>query len=274
MYSTKSVIATAALLALCLSSCGDDSVTSPTVKNDIPLSSTLLGQTTYSVDQIIGHYNRPNLAGLIGVETVERSIYFTQSPSGTQSIDGVANYSQATFRNGTGSGISAGNIDVNNGYLKEVSTGVYDQEGPAPLDLYFGTGYNRIQVEGTNTFPGFADSVNFTSAVKMSGITRGQSIDRNKSLTLNWTGSTQDVAEIRIMRDNPGTNPAERAGTSFFVDDNGSFVIPAAVFQGLNAGMAHLEIRRIEPKFISVGGGKEVCVLGISRHVVSVNLTN
>lgn len=231
----------------------------------------------YSREEAVDFYNRSNLCAVFWLTSNSRDDYVTGGggvPTGQ--FNGVDNDAQATFRSYLNQELSVGDIRLNNAILQEYAPGAYYYRSSRSdsLDLLFGGGYNTIQVrENAAGVPPFLDSVQFSPAPKLIGLSRGQSIPKGQPLTLHWNGSGSDSwVEIVLRRADALADTGSILGFEYITDDDGEFTIPAYVMSRVKPTLTHVSIRRAEARYVSLKDGRVVCVLGEPKHTVTVGI--
>lgn len=236
---------------------------------------------------LIENFERPNLMGLVQIDTRHDDRYAFD-------FDGGGTY---THYQGTSFGLSAdianpqrtefvslspASIVINAFQLSQYAIGQYNVPSYTAdennLENYFGNGYNKIIIDSNQYFNRLVDSVSFETAANITNIQCGQSITRGKDLVINFTGgsSTSLVTYYLIREDNfeqIDTNTAHiYEGVCNMEWNTGKMVMPVDAVDLLKSGYYELTISIYEPKYIPLSNGKELCVIGLSAHNVTIKI--
>ncbi|ROL61003.1 hypothetical protein D9V86_08010 [Bacteroidetes/Chlorobi group bacterium ChocPot_Mid] len=230
----------------------------------------------YSWNDILQKYNQTNVLGYIMVERFDAKIY--QGIDTTKLVDAVEIYANASFFDEDYNFISAGQFLFNANQFIEFETGKYSYDPTLDvMDIYFDGTWNKFKNESPSDFPLFVDSVQFNSIINITNIQRGAHISRSNNLTVQWTGTNDDVVGI-FLDSHPFQGPTDSTDlaqtTGAVVDNTGSFTIPASKLAFFRRGIAYLTIISYQPRFVTVSGGSKICILGVSRQEITIHIDN
>lgn len=253
-----------------ISGCSD-TITNPENKQPNFLSFIDIGKP---YKQYINRYDQTNVIGLIEIET---SVYDGYSSNGNPYI-GSSTDAYAHFVNpaNTTEDMSIGNIIINGNILKPFEKGYYRWNIlDSALIVHFGNNdFNRIQTELSYPLV-INDSMQFSDAIQITGITKGQNLSRSKPITINWTGISSDFVDLQLMMSEPWNDTlGSYVGYMSPYDNTGSVTIPANQLSKVGNRKATISVTKYEPKFITLSNGKRVCILGTSKHEIAVNLVD
>ncbi|MES2765845.1 MAG: hypothetical protein V4642_08255 [Bacteroidota bacterium] len=264
MNFSKIIIVGFVFSIFALSGC-EDSGTEPN-RNGYQLS-----DFGFTFDEKFGRYNQENLIGVITLDQYKYNSFSTLNGA-PEPNDEVNYYANASFKNEYNKHISVGAISINGAQLSELGPGTY--RAPDAFNFNFNGEKNLFSVEANTLIPALTGDVTFSEPVTITNLTRGQNISRSQFLTVNWSGSTSDVAEVIIRsKDIENDTRTEYSGIGGNFDNTGSAVLGLRPLL-IKKGLADVTVRRFEPKFVTASNGKKVCIMGISQNIVTVNITD
>src|SRR5665213_876686 len=254
------------LLAICsmllLIEAGCKTSTAPTMNRGthLPLLSEL------APSDILSRYDTSNLEGII---VARKELYSIVSQSSHTNWDGTWSWGQAQFADiSTGDPMDVGAVGFNvpfaNTPVSSGPSGDYSFNANN-LPIYTdGSTNNIVMVLRLDSTQGSAiDSLTFGVMPIITNITRGQNISRDSNITVNWTGTSSDFVCIMIdVWDSTGTHDTTGHGFSIgaYYNNTGSATLSLYKDQ-LVKGLADVELRKYQPKFITLSNGKRVAVI-------------
>ncbi len=231
---------------------------------------------------IISRYDTSNLVGIIAPRSEHYSIITQTWPASTRTTyDGTQNWGNATFIDSTGSFCNVLMCLFNKAFhnipSSQVPSGSYAYSGN-DLPIYTdGSTPNIVMVQGLDSSYGFAyDSLTFGAMPLITNIVRGQNVSRDSNITVNWSGTSNDFVSLMIYCwDSTGTNDTIGKGFAVggYYNNTGSATL-TVVPQQLVKGLADIELRKFEPKFITLSSGRRVCVCCETCEDITVHIVD
>jgi len=254
---------------------------------DVPLYNVIANGTEYlTAEQVQQYYQQPNSIGIIRLLRIEYNTCWW-------GVDGTygpydfypSELTDAIFWD-SGNPVNIGDhFEMNEMPIKQYAdkTVYSNLGGDYTAPIYFDGGINRFEFFSNSLFPGFKDSLTFTSPIHITNIERLDTVYSNSDLTLNWSGgSSQGKIRVSItvsqLVDNYKCN-GEITGIQYYItpNSNKSIIIPKQILKQLNTTYAignfyNISLTTAAPKTIITPNNKIISVLGVSRHEVTVVL--
>ncbi len=256
-------------LTIACTSCSEKSNTTSPIYHDsgINLGSTLTMQDVYNA------YDTTNITGLIKIYNT----YADQSKvnSGTlhtftqQDYEAISSFFKVDTAYLT---YACAGITINGESLTSIATGseIYAFQGDF---LNFGSGTNRIIISNSPpNIPSSDTSLALPSPLRITSLTRGDTIDNASNLTINWTGypSATEYATLTIVKQTELNDTSAILQGDAVVVNNGSFTITSTIMGNLSEGYYDVVLTGYHPQFIALSNGKKVAVVYRDQHVVSI----
>lgn len=249
--------------------------------------SSSVGPTTATVSilkglapgDILARYDTSNLIGLVTPRKERYSIVTHVFPvNGQMDWDGVQSWGQANFWDQDCNPLNIGSVLFNrewtNNTAANPSGNYYDTGDDMPF-YTDGLTRNRVAILGA-TNGSAVDSLTFGDMPHITNIVRGQNISRNSSLTVNWTGKSSDFVQLSVyVWDTTGIldTVGRGFGMDSYFDNTGSATLPLRSVQ-VRKGKADIELRKYEPKFITLSNGQRVAVVSETAEEITVNIVD
>ena len=267
-------IITTVFIILLLFSCSDNSSNSP---NTIGNPNIYLGHdTTLTFSDLVSDYDTTDMMGSIYLTNEYEKILLNDP---TNEIDYNTNNAHAYFfdPDDQDSILPCEGIYVNNQELLELHSGSKhyitsgDISGGTGLTLNFGSGTNYISIDSNQFISEIDTNIAFSQKIRISNISRGDTILKSNNITINWTGNNSGYVSLTLH------NSVDTNFTSFYcghalLTNSGSFTISSDVMDNFPDGLHDLILTKFEPKFILLDNGNKVLVMGESTHKISVFL--
>jgi hypothetical protein len=166
-------------------------------------------------------------------------------------------------------------IVINGHSLTERPSGskIYFNMGDSSF-FNFGSGTNRIIIlNSPPNIPSVDTSLAFPSPLRITSLSRGDTISNNSSLTLLWSGapSGTEYASLNIFKQTnlDDTSSAIIEGSAILVND-GDFTISSTVMNEFTAGYYDITLTGFHPQFITLSNGKKIAVIYKDKHSITV----
>jgi hypothetical protein len=254
-------------------------------ENDTPFSNTnsrgILSSLLPSnpiFDDLIAQYDTTDITGLIDIR-YENVNYFELNYSSTFLPD-----STISPINYEGLDIEATFFDNHLGNTLEIDSLLF--EGEMFQERFLNGRYmyyledesvfswadtNHLSLDSNSNFVGFDENVYFSDKPIISNISTGDTLSKSSNLTINWSGSSGDYAQITVSKaELPSTSSVNGHGN--FTEDDGSYIIPSTEVSQYDSGKFIISVLTYEPEFITMSDGKKVCVLVQAECRISVYL--
>lgn len=195
---------------------------------------------------------------------------------------GISNYAYAGFRDNRNTPFNVSNLLINGILLRPYANGAYAKEDPNDLDLYFdGNNKNKFYLEGkpNSLIPDTViGEVVFAPAVKILNIQKGQNVSVSNNLLINWMGGNSNS---KITIDFSLTDPSEgelnqTVGFYILTDNTSSHTLSSIELRnGLEKLNAYydLEVASYEPIEYQMSNGKKIILVGVSKYITTVFVT-
>jgi hypothetical protein len=246
-----------------------------------PQTGTATGLKGLAPDDILARYDTSNLIGLVVPRKENYSIVTHVIPATEQkNWDGIQSWGQANFWDADCNPLNIGEVVFNrewpNNTAANTSGNYYDTGDDMPF-YTDGVTQNRISILASDGKNGSAvDSLSFGSMPHITNLVRGQNISRNSSLTVNWLGSSSDFVRLSLFVWDTTTGTRDTIGLGFgvdgFFDNSGSATL--VVPKQIRKGQADIELRKYEPKFITLSNGKRVAIVAETGETITVNIVD
>lgn len=270
MYK-KSLIWLAALLTMLIISCNESTDINSVKNNPYPEYSP---PGPYSWNDILQKYNQTNVLGYIKLVRYDAKIFQGTDIGDTIPVDAINIHANATFFDADYNYEDAGQFLFNGNQFIAFDIGEYSYDASMDeMDIYFDGRWNKFKNESPSDFPLFVDSVKFNAPINVTNIQRGDHISRSSDLTIQWTGTNNDIVGI-FLSSSPFQEPTDSTDLAelinIVVDNNGSYTIPASRLTYFTRGFAHLILTSYQPRFVTVSDGSKILILGVSEQDITV----
>ncbi len=267
-YSLISII----IVCLITMSCSDNSTS---YKNPLGNLNIYLGNdTSLTFADIVGNYDTTDVIGLITLKNEYEDFYLFQSSNPIfYDVNNARAYffdpdDQATMRECAG-------IYVNNLQLHELHTGSKnyitsgDVDEGTGLVLNFGSGYNNIKIDSNQYIPSVDTNISFSSKIRITNLDRGDSVNKNNNITVNWSGNSTGYVGLSIITVVDSSLSNINIGHAL-LSNSGSFTLTSSVLDEFPDGPHDLILVRYEPKFITLSNGQKISVIGETTHKITI----
>lgn len=272
------------MVAAILGGCNSDQAVQSTIDNTSALGVIVNGTEYLTAEEVKQYYQQSNSSGLVRLMRVEKNICGWNTNGTFGPFDYYdSQLTDAIFWN-AGGRVSVGDHFVLNGMpIKQYGNGsaYANLGGDFVAPVYFGGQMNRFEFSSNTLFGGFKDSLVFGAPIHITNVKRLDTVSSSQDLIVHWVGgSPQGKIKVRLSasREIDGyVNNGETTGIQFFVSakaDN-TIIIPKQLIQMLNTTKVigrfyDLSLSTAEPKTIIAPNGKQIGVLGVSEHKVTV----
>lgn len=239
----------------------------------------------YTEDQLKSMYNNSNLVGMIILRKEYRNDYVLSGKDDDflyHPFDGYeTDASGIFFEPNSYDKIHLNSFVINAMQMREFQIGYYTPYHE--IDIFTGNTYNKWVIESdNNSIPNSIDSVLLSDEIKIMNFHRGDTLNvsdttGDKGYQLNWIGGDPN-SKVKISIEKTSTmldtlTQKTYTGYSFIIDNNHSYYFYNRFFDGLYLeGYYNLTVTSYEPHIKNLSNGKQILVVGMLQHTISVYL--
>lgn len=260
------------LFSISLISCNDENISPANGKGTFNLS--FGGSNDEIAQNYLSNFDLTNLIGSITlVKTYNNNMNRDNTPYQEFTSDGYAR-----FYDDNGFPLELGHIGVNNTNFEDVGEQSYQTLGTS-LNVNFGTGDNTITVSNNQGHTWLDTNITFDAPFMLTNFTYLQNFSKSSDRNITWTGSNNnsivafDITTTSAVLD-ADTTSFDPGVASFFLTNNGNYLMVKEFIDDLKLGKSRLTISRTELKILPLKNGKTVALVIISTYDSYVNITN